>query len=102
MSYSMEDFFDDHIGPHLSKGMDSDVFLSTIKSAMRSDRSDKFAYELLYALVNPDDERMSDEDLLKKCFEITALYNEKILRKLEYSKGNAVVSVNFEGVPDER
>ena len=112
MSYSADDFFIDNIAPkmidlfknynptHLSL---MEKFMQILKDAVAGDGNgtEKFKKVLLWALMDPHEEDLTIEDVVA---DFLSLYpnRELLLRKMEYSSGNSIISVDFQGLlPDE-
>jgi hypothetical protein len=105
VSYSFGDFFDDKILPRLKdlKKDDSDAsdkFLQIMREAFGDNQNDSFVRWVVTAIVNPHQEETTSDRLLRQLFNL--LQEEMELRKVEYTDGNAVIKVNYNGISEEQ
>jgi hypothetical protein len=112
MSYSLEDFFEEQVVPELERVLEEfkkgdfsksviDEFFNVLRGAIqRSNRGDDFAGRLLDVAVDTNNEGLTPDQYLKKCFE---RYSEIELRKVEYTNPDgSIVSVNYRGEFEEQ
>ena len=104
MSYTVEDLFSDKIEPEMVKLFQECIeehesryekFMEILKLAME----DRLEKALLSIIVDPYKEGVPIEDMVQKC---TGIFSDSVeLRKLEYSKDNAIIFVNYRGIEEE-
>ena len=118
MSYSADDFFFDRIAPQMAelfKNYDPeretvydqfephftvmDKFIKILKSTANGNGYEKFKRALLSAIMNPHEEDISVDEAVAD-FLSHFSSRDIILRKLEYSSGNSVVSIDRQGLLD--
>ena len=107
MSYDAYDFFYEQIAPKMvelfkdfnpeeSEGKVYDKF----KEILSHNDNEKFKTDILNLLVDPNNEGPIHQTM-QEVFNILS-FDEKILRKLEYSSGGAIIKVDYEGVYREQ
>jgi hypothetical protein len=99
MSYSMEDFFEEHIVKHLAEHSEDSYehFLGILRNAVNSsNRGTDFAKKLLEIATNPNETDMSPEQFIKNSF--GTRYDELEIRKFEYATADGtIVQANYQG-----
>jgi hypothetical protein len=110
MSYSVEDFFQDELAEKFAKLFENfldperpatedlyEKFMDIMQSAFQGPhRGEDFARRLVALAINPDQEDLGPDQLVKKFFYM--IYEDKELRKLEYSHDyGTVVQTNYCG-----
>ena len=110
MSYSFDEFFENEIFPKLKDLVngkvsgdmdDSDKFLAILSGAFGTGHlKESFVYQMVQAVVNPHQEDLSTEKLLQMLFSI--LREDMELRKIEYTDGNSIIKVNYNGITEEQ
>ena len=110
MGYSFDEFFGDEILPKLKDLVnggvsgdmdDSDKFLAILRGAFGTGHlKESFVYQVVQTVVNPHQEDLSTEKLLQMLFGI--LKEDMELRKIEYTDGNSIIKVNYNGITEEQ
>jgi septin family protein len=117
MSYSADDFFSDNIAlkmAELFKEYDPEKetnsqfesltvmkkFIKILKDSAEGNGYEKFKREMLSALMNPHEEDISVDEAVA---DFLSMYSNKdlLIRKLEYSSGSSIISVDFQGLPPD-
>ena len=112
MNYSFDEFFNEEILPKLQDLIngklsgemdDSDKFLAILNGAFGfgSHSKESFIYPMIHAMVNPHQEDMSTEQMIRKLFDIMESNSNRLLRKIEYSDGSTVIKVDYNGLEEE-
>lgn len=105
MSYTVEDLFSDKIEPEMVKLFQECVeehesrYEKFMEIILRQAMDDRLRRALLNIVVDPYKEGLSVEEAVQRCLGIFSDSAE--LRKLEYSKDSAIISVNYRGVEEE-
>ena len=107
MSYSFDDFFEEKLMPALKELLVerdpppeeslANKFLSILGSKLHEVY--RFNGIVLKAIINPYQMNLSTHDLLRKIFDYIS--DEAELRKIEYSEGDTIISVNYHGTEEE-
>lgn len=125
MGYSVHEWFEDFLAPKLKAVFETieknekekdepydpkkvyvypyDVFISSIKDALREHNDERFTSQMFHLILNPDEEDMDLIEGMKKAFDKLTSWGEgEILQKLEYRKDAATTVVaNYQDFESE-
>lgn len=120
MSYQFEDLFEEKILPALKELLKekppktpeeiiggpylpsmAEKFLQILGSELKKIDNDSIMKTVLDAILDPFHESPSKQDFYKTIFDYISGYDDIQLRKIEFSEGMSIVSVNYNGLNDE-
>ena len=108
MSYSIDEWFDDHLKGKLSKIEDMEAFIELLKESINLspslDKTELFRKWLLLAALNPENEDMGKEEMLHQAFSLMQNDGYGDLMQIKYKNrvGDevSVIYPNHEGIED--
>jgi hypothetical protein len=102
MSYLFEDLFNDEILPELKKLVSdefddkSEKFLNILRSCVQHDNRNILTKKLLDVIVDEHEVYL----FIRECFSIK--FDEKELKKIEYSDNSTIIKVDYDGERDQQ
>jgi hypothetical protein len=110
MGYDSYDFFYDHVAPKMvelfknfnpeDNGETYDKFKKILANICVEGNAEKFQADIVKVAL--DNENILSTEEAVQTFFTMFVANEKILRKIEYSSGGAIINVDYEGVYKEQ
>ena len=100
MSYSIDEWFDDHLKGKLSKIEDMEAFIDLLKESINQspnlDKTELFRKWLLRAAINPENEDMGTEEMLHSAFNLIQTEGFGQLMEIKYkNRMGDVIAVTF-------